>query len=377
MEATILDFNFEQVGIIDHYKSFIWTDRYNEYGDFEIYIPIKDSLPDTIKKGYYLWNANSEHLMIIETINIDSNIEDGACYIITGRSLESILNRRIVWNKKTFSMDSNGTVPNLQNGIKTLLNDNVINPDMAIRKISNFIFKESQDEKITTLEFEDQYLGQELYEVISKLCKDNEIGFKVTLNDNNQFVFELYAGKDRSYEQDINPYVIFSKKYDNILSTNYLDSDESFKNIVLVAGESTDTNTDESENASRISEVVQIQGFYNELERRESFVDATGVSRDDGGGGKLSIERYKAVLRQKGIDNLMDNTIVTAFEGEVDSTKMYVYGEDYRIGDIVQIADEYGNEGRAYISEYVMTNDENGFSIYPTFKTIQKGVYEE
>ena len=328
MEAIILDFDFEQVGIIDHYKSFIWTDRYNEYGDFEIYIPIKDSLPDVIKKGYYLWNANSEHLMIIETINIDSNIEDGACYIITGRSLESILNRRIVWNKKTFSMDSNGILPNLQNGIKTLLNDNVINPDIAIRKISNFIFKESQDEKITALEFEDQYLGQELYEVISKLCKDNEIGFKITLNDNNQFVFELYAGKDRSYEQDVNPYVIFSKKYDNILSTNYLDSDESFKNIVLVAGESTDTNTDEAENASRISEIVQLQGFYNELERRESFVDATGVSRDDGGGGKLSIERYKAVLRQKGIDNLMDNTIVTAFEGEVDSTKMYVYGED-------------------------------------------------
>ena len=42
------------------------------------------------------------------------------------------------------------------------------------------------------------------------------------------------------------------------------------------------------------------------------------------------------------------------------------------IGDIVQIANEYGNEGSAYISELVISNSEEGLSIYPTFKTISK-----
>ena len=49
---------------------------------------------------------------------------------------------------------------------------------------------------------------------------------------------------------------------------------------------------------------------------------------------------------------------------------MYKYGEDFFIGDIVQIANEYGHEGRAYISELVISQNEDGVSIYPTFQTI-------
>ena len=50
---------------------------------------------------------------------------------------------------------------------------------------------------------------------------------------------------------------------------------------------------------------------------------------------------------------------------------MFKYGEDFFIGDIVQIANEYGNEETAYISELVISQDEEGFSIYPTFKMVQ------
>ena len=59
-------------------------------------------------------------------------------------------------------------------------------------------------------------------------------------------------------------------------------------------------------------------------------------------------------------------------EGEVEVTRLFKYGEDFFIGDIVQIANEYGNEGSAYISELVISNSEEGLSIYPTFKTISK-----
>ena len=36
MEILVLNTNFESVYIIDSCISMIWTDRYNEYGDFEI-----------------------------------------------------------------------------------------------------------------------------------------------------------------------------------------------------------------------------------------------------------------------------------------------------------------------------------------------------
>lgn len=371
MEAILLNPDLESIGVIDSYKSFIWTDRYDEHGDFEIYVPISEALPNDIRKGCYLWNENSEHMMIVESIRIESDIEDGAYFLVTGRSLESLLKRRIVWNKRVFSIDDEGNEPNLQNGIKELFEENIINPEIEIRKIPNFIFEESTDEKITSLTFEGEYLGDELYDVVSKLCKEKEIGFKVTLNESKQFVFKLYAGVDRSYEQTANPYVIFSPDYDNILNTNYIDSDEKLKNVTLVVGES-----EYNDKGEEITRVQWVEGFSSGIERREIFTDATSFSTDDGYGGILSAEQYQAHLRQKGIDTLMENTSVTAFDGEVDPSRMYVYGVDYFIGDIVQIANEYGQEGRAYISEFIMSCDVNGTSMYPTFQTIQKGVYE-
>ena len=92
-----------------------------------------------------------------------------------------------------------------------MLNENVISPSDSNRKISNFIFKESTDSAITKLKLEAQYTGDNLYDVIQKICEEQGIGFKITLNDKKQFVFELYAGFDRSYDQTENPYVIFSE----------------------------------------------------------------------------------------------------------------------------------------------------------------------
>ena len=137
-------------------------------------------------------------MMIVEKIQITSDTEDGNHVTVTGRSLESILDRRIVWGQKLLS-------GNLQNGIKTLLNENVISPSDSNRKIPNFIFKESTDPAITKLKLEAQYTGDNLYDVIQKICEEQGIGFKITLNDEKQFVFELYAGSDRSYDQTENP----------------------------------------------------------------------------------------------------------------------------------------------------------------------------
>ena len=176
MDVTILNTNLDAVSIVDTYESFIWTDRYYAYGDFELYEAMREGLLDYIKQDYYLQSKESEHVMIVEKIQITSDTEDGNHVTVTGRSLESILDRRIVWGQKLLS-------GNLQNGIKTLLNENVISPSDSNRKIPNFIFKESTDPAITKLKLEAQYTGDNLYDVIQKICEEQGIGFKITLND--------------------------------------------------------------------------------------------------------------------------------------------------------------------------------------------------
>ena len=39
MDTFVLDAAYKAVAVLDTFQSRIWTDRYNRYGDFEVYIP--------------------------------------------------------------------------------------------------------------------------------------------------------------------------------------------------------------------------------------------------------------------------------------------------------------------------------------------------
>ena len=141
MELWVLDSKLQAIHLMDTFESLIWTDRYYECGDFEIHSSVTDILRKVLVSDNYLWSKNSEHTMIVEDIQIESDVEDGGRLTVTGRSLESILDRRIVFNKTVLS-------GNLQDGIKRLLNENVISPTDSSRKIENFIFEASDDEYV-------------------------------------------------------------------------------------------------------------------------------------------------------------------------------------------------------------------------------------
>lgn len=352
MDLTLMNTSLDAVAIIDEYESIIWTDRYHEYGDFELYSPVSESILSVFKQDYYLMNRSSEHVMIIEKLLIKTDVEDGNHIQITGRSLESILKRRIVWKQRSY----NG---NLQNGIKALLTENVIAPSDPARRIDNFIFEASTDTRITALKLDAQWTGDELYDVISKLCKENGIGFKVTLNDNKQFVFKLYAGADRSYDQTDNPYVVFSPKFENIVNSNYIESKSALKNVTLIGGE--------GEGSERRYTSI---GTASGLDRRELFTDARDISSTLEDETVLTNAQYNSLLEQRGREHLVEYPDITSFEGEIEATMMFVYQEDFFNGDVVQIANEYGHETKTRIVEMTISENERGTSVYPTFSTI-------
>lgn len=348
MNIFILNTNFEAVDVVDSYESLIWNDRYNGAGDFEIYTPFDLNILRMIKQDYYLTILESEHIMIVEGIEILSDVESGNHIRITGHSLESILNRRIVWEQTSLT-------GSLQGGLKTLITNAIINPSISDRQISNFIFEDSTDERILEMTIEREYTGDNLYNIVEEVCEVNQIGFKITLNSQNQFVFKLYMGIDRSYNQiDTNyPYVVFSPNYENIINSNYVDSTEVMKNITLVLGE--------DQGSARRSIVV---GNGTGLTRRELYTDARDIRSD-------SVSDYNEALRQRGLQGLIENSRTVSFEGEVEATKMFVYNTDFFMGDIIQISNEYGIEGAARVVEFVRSEDANGFKQYPTFEAIQ------
>lgn len=355
MEVWILDTDFSSVSVLDTFESLIWTDRYREYGDFEIFAFPTSQLLNDAKDDFYLYNPASEHTMIIEHHEVTTDIEEGPRFIVTGRSLESLLTRRIVWNQTTIS-------GSLQNGIKKLITENFISPEVSERKITNFVFVDSTDPEITKLTHEQQYTGDIVYDVIVDLCNTYDIGFKVTLNiDKKRFEFSLYKGKDRSYAQETNPYVVFSPNYENIINSDYTHSIKDYKNVTRIGGEGVG-----------VDRKMTTYGNASGLFRREIFTDARDISSKTDDGEVLSDQDYLNLLQQRGKENLAEYAVKEGFEGEVEASKMFIYGRDFFLGDCVQVQNEFGMSGTSLVSEIVFSQDKDGESVFPTFLSLQK-----
>lgn len=361
MVLTVLDTDFNTVTVLDGYKSLVWKEPFCGYGDFELYAPVNTKSFDDIKIDYYILNRESEHVMIVEDIETETDLELGSYIRITGRSLESILDRRIIWEFRICQ-------GNLQTNIQGLLNECIINPLNDDRQIPNFIFQSTNDTRITGLLIDHQYTGDNLGEVINGLCEEAGIGYKVILNDNNQFVFSLYAGVDRSYDQDKNSYVVFSPKFENLINSNYYKSKANLKNVTLIGGADEEI---EFHNKKIKQRVYATYGSGYGLQRRELFSDARDISLTDEEGEDIPKSQYITMLQNRGRQNLLDYVEIETFEGEVEATQMFVYKEDFYLGDIVQIANEYGKEAKTRITEMVTSDDENGFAYYPTFTILQ------
>ena len=378
MEFMVLDKNYDGIAMIDTFTSAIWTVRYDEAGDFEIYTPVRLDYIQAMQIGNYLWNRDSDRLMVIETVEIETDAEEGPQLIVTGRSLESILDRRIVTGSQNFS-------GNLQSVLFAIIQNEVISSG-GTRRIPGFSLKTSSDSRITSISISELSIrGENVYDVVCSLCQANKVGWRILPKGAGGFEFELYVGVDRSYAQSVNPYVTFSPSFENLLNSNYIKSFKSYKNSIYAVGtyqkevvlqnKYKDDNGEwvvEEQTTYEEAEVVAWQ--YSEtatpsgLARREMFIDNGGVNDGEQGGEYAT---WDAVNKEKAIAELGEHQTTTAFEGELEATRQYIYGEDFNIGDIVQVENEFGITGTVYISEIVFSQDANGITITPTFTSTE------
>lgn len=345
MELNVFNKNLELIGIVDFYNSIIWTPRYNDVGDFELYL---EATPDTInllQKDNYIGRNDDDMLCIIEKVQTVTDVENGQHLLVSGRDLKSLLSRRIVWEQTTVR----GTV---EAAIHQLINENIINPTIHERRINNFTLAETKGFSET---IEMQITGKNLLETIVEICGSYEYGFKVTLNDEKQFVFSLYKGVDRSYQQSENPYVVFSPNFDNVKTVEYMTDKTEYKNTALVAGE--------GEGLDRKTVTV---GGGSDIDRYEIYVDARDVSTNE---GEITIEDYNKLLSERGMENLTTLIMKESFSGDIEPSMNYEYKKDYFLGDIVQIENELGITMSSRITEIIECMDESGYSMVPTFAT--------
>lgn len=353
MDINIMNTSFDIAAVLDGFSSFIWNERYNEPGNFEIVVPANSKAFSSLVLDNYLQINESEKIMIIEKMEPLTDAEAGQTAIFSGRSLESILDRRIVWTQTTIS-------GNLQNAIKRLLNENIINPSISARKISNFIFQTSSDTAVTSITIDEtQFTGDNLLTVIETLCQNNKLGFKITLNSSKQFVFSLYAGKNRTTSQNTLPQVVFSLDNDNLFSSKRTIDKTNLKNVTLIGGE-----------GEGLDRKTATYGTVSGFNRREYFTDARDISSNEGREDEIPAAEYTNLLIERGKSKLAEQIIKKEVEAEVDTSEksLFKYQEDYFIGDLVENVDEYGQAFTSRITEMTTHITGSEYSSYPIFE---------
>ena len=357
INGTAVNTDYEKVAAIDYAASVIWVSRYRECGEFEIYIPASNELVELFQGDVIFTRDECDTIMILEKFKLTTDEEAGDFLILSGRSLESIFERRVV--KKQINLD--GT---LGEGVSTLLTaccmspekyyaDRVI-PELRVNNLSEFT--EPLGRQIT---------GDTLLSVFQDICTSYDCGFKLTCNDSpNRFNFSLYRGLYKSET------VIFSPQFGNLSKSEFTYDYTNYFNLIYTAGE--------GEGKDRVvieyeSDDVDYRSLIG-LNRREYWLDERNCSSNSE--HPQSDTYYFAVLQEKGREKCKELRPFVEFTGEIVDNGMYKYRVDYELGDTVLIENEYGIQAKAVISEITEVEDEEGYRIVPVLsKWVTIGSY--
>lgn len=322
---VVNDSEFTAVGSITQYTSVTWPDKYNGYDSFELYAPITDINRELLKKENILW-VKGKKAVRIEIIECEFDEEGERTYLVKGRTIESILESRIVWNSYSC------TNKYISTAMYDLVKENCVNPLLSYRKIP---YLYCADDTYIGKKIEYQETGGTVYESLVDLSQEEEIGFTIDfLPEEKKLLFRVYQGADLSNPSNSNC-ILLSTSMEDILSSDYYLNIQAEKNVALVAGEGTGANR------KRISVGDSSSaGFL----RKELYVDArdlqSTIYKDDGTEETLTESEYLSSLTTRGLTNLSKCAVTQTFEAQIRTLNgQYEFGVDYNNGDKILMQD--------------------------------------
>ena len=120
--------------------------------------------------------------------------------------------------------------------VEHYLNNNIINPDNANRKIPLLIFRQNGVPGLPN----DSYMArlQQLSVIVNDLCINAGIGYRFSTLAGRYLTFSLRQGVDRSVDQSERGRVILSKNRRNVTALRFSENSENFFNAIYATGSS-------------------------------------------------------------------------------------------------------------------------------------------
>jgi len=281
--------DFELVDMLYEFESFRGVRKYRGAGDFELVLNNLDSM-DTLEIGNYLLLHNDFY--IIENFSKYKNMENKLKLEISGRHLNSLLDRRAV------SLVTVNTAQTYEVQMYSLVQSNFITAADPNRRISNFVNASLKGySQIPTTQYE--LKNMTVLEALTEMAANGNLGFMVNYDiENQQYIFEIYQGQDKTED------VFFSEEFGNILDSEVYKRTSDSKNVVYLNNEGTLTAV----------------GSGSGINRKESIIT----------GNDISFAREELYRRAE----------VTSADCQIALTEQFIYREDWDLGDTVSFIDK-------------------------------------
>ena len=428
IDIYVLDKNLEAVGVIDTYKSLIWASRYYEVGDCELYLEASADNIALLQDGYYLIRPDDDMVCRIKRVEIDTSSTDGNYLIINGYDVKSFLDQRIIWSTMTCDGNVEDFIRTLVKN--TVVTPALYGRQMQKENGEQLIYL-GDDNGLTDVASE-QVTYKNVGEKIREYCKTYQYGYRMLLGSqkfwfqvykgtdrSGEVVFSdayenlsstkyvddktnmgnvaLVGGAGEGSERARNVYgfasstdrfEIFVDAKDVARAITYAELTEIYPlassggqgyidtesggyvykmgyiNIQVVDSDQLTWLKTNFPNGVELT--IDGNSYYQTYDPTIATLQ-TNTPTDDSPAILQDIV-YSVYLLTRGEQAVAEYGELISFDGSVIPDITFTYKEDYFLGDIVSVENEYGISANARIVEVVEVMDENGYSMEPKFE---------
>ncbi len=329
---TVIDRNFALQAQIDIYTSFLLNRKWQSVGDWQLVLPASAQGADKLKKGNIILLGSDGHRNgYIEGITSNES-ENGTMLTVTGKTLQGLASQRITLPNNDQYNYGYDNVPKLtgedispaavpaETVLKTYAKRHLAEPEDPKRRFSALeIAKDLKRGKETLWSSRLETLSDVL-QSISEYC---DTGWEIYVDlKKKKLIFDIVEGIDRSYSQSENSRVIFSRSFDNILSSTYTDSAEGYRNLAYAGGA--------GEGADRtILKITAEDSEPEDWDRREIFLDC----------GSLGVVETDTAmsLSDEALHRIKEYEKTESLTAAVADTASFAYLKKWDLGDKVTV----------------------------------------
>lgn len=313
----------DALGIVDRFAELSINWRYNRPGDMTIVVPVITSL--ILQPEMVIWPQGGREAFVIERTQIIED-EEGDMMTVEARTFSAYLG----WRGLPAARYYQGTGARI---IKDMMDAVFSDARRTLPRFSYSIDTSLGDP--ITYEASDAILLDQ----IENICQASGLGFATEFDpESRTLVFRVYRGVDHTAKASGMP-IIFDAEYENICRMNYTDSIRDAANVAYVMGE---VNRDTNVRKWLEYDPAAKRGLDRFEVILESGKSSTTDEKDaEGNHIVLTDAQYNQLLRDYGKEKLAMRTRSTEAIGElVTQSKLFAYGVDYALGDIVMVRNQ-------------------------------------